>query len=514
MGFFHCRWYCRLRWSAIFYYVFYSSPTSLDPQLADDPESLILIENCFEGLVRMAPDGTIVSGVAKNYSVSSDGLFYTFYLREDSFWSDGKTPVTSADFLFAFERLLSKDTYAPFASRYSAISGAEKLLSGESADGFGVYAPDDYTLVITLDYPQPDFLYLLTEAAAMPCNREFFTSERGKYGKLYNNILCNGPFYIRSYREKEYWKLRKNPFYASDTDVLPLGINIYLKTEYSELQNLTNGSTDFAFLNSSDAASVNKQLFNLEEINNCTWVIASNLSTSPFSDDNMRNALACSVNYSSLAFIFPTGFSPAYSLIPDSAKCGSLSYRELTGNSQYLGYDPDAAKNYLETAKKTVSVPDTVTVICHQNFPKNLAEKICGDIRSLFSADIIIEYPSESTFEKRLANGDFSLAILPLSLSSPSPYSILSTFSEQNFIGYSDPEYDSFLASALSSESDNDFSSCCKKAERMLIESGALIPIAYETSYFATAKQISGVYFPTFSNNIFFKYCSCDTGEK
>lgn len=77
---------------------------TLDPQYCSTALERCLLKNCMEGLLRRLPDGTMAEGCAENYSVSADGLRYTFTLRENLQWSDGE-PLTAKDFVFAFQRI-------------------------------------------------------------------------------------------------------------------------------------------------------------------------------------------------------------------------------------------------------------------------------------------------------------------------------------------------------------------------------------------------------------------------
>ena len=94
---------------------------SFDPQLAGSDPELVIVENCFQGLLDKDEHGTLIPGVAENWEVSEDGLTYTFYLRKGLFWSDGESPVTADDFVFAFERLFSPETSAPSRSDFFNI---------------------------------------------------------------------------------------------------------------------------------------------------------------------------------------------------------------------------------------------------------------------------------------------------------------------------------------------------------------------------------------------------------
>ena len=106
---------------------------SFDPQLAESDPELIIVENCFQGLLDKDENGIIIPGAAESWKVSEDGLTYTFNIKEGLFWNDGETPVTADDFLFAFQRLFSAETSAPPEAIFS-ISKIPKLFLTEKAE--------------------------------------------------------------------------------------------------------------------------------------------------------------------------------------------------------------------------------------------------------------------------------------------------------------------------------------------------------------------------------------------
>ncbi|MBQ2358260.1 MAG: peptide ABC transporter substrate-binding protein, partial [Ruminococcus sp.] len=86
-------------------------PKNLDPQMASDNNSLLVIRNIFEGLTRFDQNGSIIPGVAEDWSSSPDFTEYTFRLRKNAVWSDkAQTPVTAHDFVFAWRRALDPAT--------------------------------------------------------------------------------------------------------------------------------------------------------------------------------------------------------------------------------------------------------------------------------------------------------------------------------------------------------------------------------------------------------------------
>jgi oligopeptide transport system substrate-binding protein len=144
-----------------------ADPVTLDPQKASTAAEANILRDLYEGLVTTAADGSIVPGAAETWEMSPDGLSWTFHLRQTN-WSDG-APVTAADFVRAFRRLLDPATEAPDARLFAAIAGAAAAAdrTGKAAP-FGVVATDPRTLTITLVAPVASFLDYLARPAAMP----------------------------------------------------------------------------------------------------------------------------------------------------------------------------------------------------------------------------------------------------------------------------------------------------------------------------------------------------------
>ena len=124
---------------------------TLDPQYCSTALERCLLKNCMEGLLRRLPDGTMAEGCAENYSVSADGLRYTFTLR-DMKWSDGQK-VTAADFVYAWQRLADPATASPNHALMSVVAGYDEVCESGDKTKLQVSAKDDTTFVVTLSAP-------------------------------------------------------------------------------------------------------------------------------------------------------------------------------------------------------------------------------------------------------------------------------------------------------------------------------------------------------------------------
>ena len=137
---------------------------SLDPQQATDGTSFEVIADYTDGLMQMDADGQAVPAIAESYDLSDDGLTYTFHLRSDAKWSNG-TPVTAADFVFAWQRAVDPavaSEYAYMLSDIGQVKNAAEIIAGEKDKSeLGVTAVDDVTLQVELNVPVSYFLSLM-----------------------------------------------------------------------------------------------------------------------------------------------------------------------------------------------------------------------------------------------------------------------------------------------------------------------------------------------------------------
>ncbi|MEG1972372.1 MAG: ABC transporter substrate-binding protein, partial [Oscillospiraceae bacterium] len=140
-----------------------------DPGLAGTGDGAHMINNLFEGLMRDAGDGKLEYGMAESYTISEDQKTYTFKLRPNLKWSDGK-PFTAKDFEYSWKRVC--DPAAASGNVYIMapyIVGADDYLNGKGTrDAVGVKATDDLTLVVNLNFPVPYFLSLTSFYAYLP----------------------------------------------------------------------------------------------------------------------------------------------------------------------------------------------------------------------------------------------------------------------------------------------------------------------------------------------------------
>jgi oligopeptide transport system substrate-binding protein len=148
-----------------------SEPDSLDPQLARMDSALTILRDAYEGLTAVARDGGVAPGAAESWTASEDGRRYTFTLRPAARWSNGD-PVTAADFVAAWRRLVDPATGSQYAAMLDPVAGARRILAREAPpETLGVAALDERTLEVVLDAPTAWFTALLSHPSTFPVHR-------------------------------------------------------------------------------------------------------------------------------------------------------------------------------------------------------------------------------------------------------------------------------------------------------------------------------------------------------
>ena len=190
-----------------------NEPSDLDPAHGIVDEFFI-IRALSEGLVTRTPGGGLRAAAAERWEVSTDGQTYTFHLRADAKWSNGD-PVTAQDFVESYRRLLTPATAAPKAALFFGVKNARAFVAGELADfnSVGFRAADEHTLVVTVDYPMPDFLAYAASGPWIPVNPRV-VARLGDAWTRPGNFVGNGPFVLAEWQPHQRIVVRKNPLYA------------------------------------------------------------------------------------------------------------------------------------------------------------------------------------------------------------------------------------------------------------------------------------------------------------
>ncbi|MGH2750235.1 MAG: peptide ABC transporter substrate-binding protein [Actinomycetota bacterium] len=168
-----------------------SEPNSLDPMRVQDPASVLITRQLYEGLTRWnAESESAQPAVAEDIKVSKNARTFTFRLRDDATFHNGD-PVKAQDFAFAFDRIALKRNGADVAYLLELVKGFDKVNAfGDAKSLSGVKTPDDKTLVIELSRPYANFPTVLTHPSLVPLPEKAFAASKD----FLSEPIGNGPF--------------------------------------------------------------------------------------------------------------------------------------------------------------------------------------------------------------------------------------------------------------------------------------------------------------------------------
>ena len=205
--------------SKTYNYVYSSDPSSLNYLAENRATTNDIVTNLVDGLMENDQYGNYVPSLAEDWSVSQDGLTYTYKLRKDIKWytseGDEYAPVTAQDFVTGLKYAADKKSEALYLVQES-VAGLDDYINGKTSDfsTVGVKALDDQTVQYTLTRPEPYWNSKTTSTILFPVNADFLKSKGDDFGKIDpSSILYNGPFLMKSFVSKSVIEFKKNPNY-------------------------------------------------------------------------------------------------------------------------------------------------------------------------------------------------------------------------------------------------------------------------------------------------------------
>ena len=321
-------------------------PVTMDPHTAGDALSAEYIVEIFGGLMTILPpsddpalDLAIIPDLAEAYpEVSDDGLVYTFRLRDNARFHDGRR-VTAEDVKWSIERAASRELSSPTALAYLGdIVGAREKFFGVAEEISGLEVIDERTVRFTIDAPKPYFLAKLTYPTAFIVDRTQVESNPRNWTRRPNGT---GPYKLSEWRLGERIVLRANAAYHLGAP--KLGEVLYLLAGGSALTRFENGDLDIAGISISDIERARDPSSDLNKVYKVfpqftISYIALNTNVPPFDDPLVRRALALSIDRAKIAEVTFFGMLlQATGILPQ----GLPGY---TPEDKTYPFDPDAAR--------------------------------------------------------------------------------------------------------------------------------------------------------------------------
>lgn len=469
----------------------------LDPQLATHTADYSVLSALLEGLVDEDPvDLHPVPGVAERWTVSPDGLTYTFYLRANARWSDGE-PVTAGDFIGSWRRILTPSLGATTASKLYIIQGAEAFNRGDSAfSQVGLRASDERTLEVTLEHAAPWFLSDLSSPAWMPVPlaaiaRHGPIDARGNPWASPGTFIGNGPFVLESWRRGQEIVVARSPTYWDRAHVRLRAIHFHaFESIDAEERAFRAGQLHVTETIPPERIDAYRrdapQLLRIDPLLG-TYFIRVNVRRSGLNDSRVRLALALAIDREAIVGrVLRAGQKPAYSFTPPGL--GGYAPEPV----QRL--DADGARRLLAQAGGAV-LPIFTLMYNSSEVHREVAEALQEMWRRELGIQVSLENEElKGTLEAR-RTGSYDMLLSSWIADYQDPSAFLSMWrgdDPDNFTGWSSADYDELLFAAVRTADTAARNAQFQKAERLLLSQAPVIALYHYTHAFLIQPSVRG----------------------
>ena len=463
----------------------FSDPPTLDPHITTDSTSAVIVNEVFGGLVTITPDIVIAPDLAEDWDISPDGKVFTFRLRQDAKFHDGR-PVVAEDFRWSLERAADPLTESPVADLYlSDVIGVADKLNGKAETIQGLRVIDERTLELTIDAPKSYFLAKLTYPTAFVVDRKNVEGNKNNWVFEPNGT---GPFRLERYDIGETILLGRNenyhlgPPFLDEVEFILSGGDPMLMYENDEIHVTGLGLADLERVQ--DPSNPLRTELATAPPGFTVSFIGMNLEQPPFDDVKFRQALNYAVNKKEIA---TTALSdlvvPAIGVIPP----GFPSYNpDLRG----YGYDPEKAKRLLSESlygADPASIP-RITLSIAGNFGASVGLDMEVMLRSweeTLGVEVEIQQTEWATFLQDVHQRRFQMFALAWSADYPDPQDFLDimfhTDSANNWGNYNNREVDSLLEKARVEPDQTARFQQYNLIEQLIVDDAPWVPLWHST---------------------------------
>lgn len=468
-----------------------TEPPTLDPSLATDGTSILLIENLMEGLTQFNQSLVPQPAIAEGWEISKDGRKYLFHLKKNVLWSDGK-PVAAEDFEYSWKRLLNPETASEYAYFLYDLENGEEYNQGKLKDSsrVGVRALDPYTLEVRLKKQVVYFTSITTFSATFPLRKEYIERYRSHWtdpGKM----VVNGPYRLIDWKHEYKLKFEANPNYYGNRPFCRT-IEIFIVNERSTALTLYEaGGLDMVSLSPEAIEHYQKSKEYINQPLLRGYYYGFNTAIPPFNDPRVRKAFSLAIDREEFPHVLKGGERPAFSWIPP----GMFGYDQQAG----LRYDPkEGAKLLSEAGFPEGKGFPKVTLAFNTDMVNGLiAENIQAQLKRNLHVQLSLDNMEWKVYLKKLQLDTPQIFRLGWGADYPDPDNFMNLFitgGGNNHTHWGSPKYDHLIALGSSERDPQKRLMIYHDAQKILTEEDVpIIPLFVSAQNFLVKPYVQGV---------------------
>ena len=501
------------------------NPETLDPALNSAVDGGNMLITLFETLLIIDEDNKVQPGQAEKYEVSPDGLTWTFTMRDGLKWSDG-TELNAKDFEYSFKRLTKEEVAAPYAETViGMVEGYTDAIGNPDAEGKPTTTPDPdllqvkasedgTTLTVKLAYPCSYFDKLAAFGSMSPVQKATVEANGDSWATKPETYVCNGPYMISEWTSSERIVCKKNPNYKGGwdssrivTDQLTFLLLEDSSAAYTAYQNGT--AQLIKEVPTEEIPSLKKAEdggdFYIDTILG-TYYLSMNLEKEVFQDVNVRKALSLAIDREYVANTIMQGtYTAAYNYVgPNVVDAEGMFFDNAVKANDGKTYLPQDHAKALEEAKAALAeagypngkgFPKITYSTNDAGYHKPLAEYLQQCYKELgITMDIdIVEWKA---FTPQRRAGEYEMArngwVMDYNDAS-NMIELLYSTNGNNDGKYNNPEFDAALDASKVADAKTHFEAL-HKAETIMMEDYAMIPVAYYNDFWLQSPALKGTW--------------------
>ena len=466
---------------------------TLDPAMVTTATEKTVVNHLYENLMKLTHDGqggtAVSNGMASSYRCENnlDGTqTYTFTLRSGATWSDGRS-VTASDFVYAWRRLADPATASPHAYLLDMVAGyAEARKSGDMTK-LQVSAADERTLVVVLSHSCLQFPHMVcANAATMPVREDMAAVENWSLSA--DTLVTNGAYHNITAWEDGIMTVQSDEEYYDYRRLGPKSISFHLGGAAEE--------TDFVLTHE---GVVDQETWNLGSLPYTGTLVINQMSTFP---QELRQAMSLTIDRYAISELLGSVYVPADGLIPHGIKnTQGGEFRQLAG--AVIDNDPEQYEARCEEARELIryqTLPEEGNVsltYAADGVTEQVARMLQKTWREELGLSVTLRAQEGEELANSLRKGDFTMALVMMGCERNDAAALLEDWTsgaEGNYANLHNDAYDLLLRISRASSSMEARDAYLGDAERLLLESGYVVPVCFMTDGWQLDETLSGVF--------------------
>lgn len=480
----------------VFRYPIPTDPTTLDPGLVQDGDTIDVLHQVFEGLVAWGENNRVQPRLAEKWEVEDGGRTYVFTIKKGVKFHNGRE-VTADDFKWTIERNTDPKLKSAVTQYLGDIVGLNDRVNGKADSVSGIEVRDPHTLVIRIDKPRPYFLGKLTYLVSAVLPKESVPADGPITAP--EQMVGTGPFKVTQYVKEQLIALEANPDYHGGAPKLARIERPVIKDPLTRLNKYKNGEVDLVSLERQDVEKMKadpKFASHLRTFDRPSiyYVGMNGKAYAPFKDPRVRMAFAMAIDRKEIVEKFLSGLNlPANSIVPP----GVEGHRPDPGIQPF---DPAAAKALLAEAGYPNGKGLPPLELAHREGRRDIeivAQAVQSHLLKNLGVQLEIRTYEWGAYLDKWNRGELQIFHMRWAADYLDPENFLSymlaTWGPENKIGYSNPEFDRLCAQADQTMDMAARLPLYARAEDIVLKDAPWVPIYFQRDFELINPRVKGI---------------------